>query len=89
MDMSAMRTMHRLAESRAEVDYAKGRSLYGLRRAAVDGAKALGASREGLKALGGWADTQMPDRIYADQDAGYARDEARELRKQIRGEEAE
>lgn len=89
MDMSAMRTMHRLAESKAEVSYAKGRSLYGLRRAAVDGAKALGASREGLQALGGWADSQVPDRIYADQNQEYARDEARTLRAKIRGEELE
>ena len=45
-----------------------------------------GISREGLQQHGGWADTQMPDRIYADQQAGYAQDEARDIRAIIRGE---
>ena len=63
-----------------------GRGAYGLRRAAVDAAKALGISREALKEHGGWADTQIPDRIYADQEAEFARDEARAVREQIRGE---
>jgi hypothetical protein len=44
-----------------------------VRRAAVDAAKAAGISREGLQAHGGWSDTQMPDRIYADQEASRAR----------------
>lgn len=86
MDMSAMRTFHAAAETKAEIAPVKGRSLYGLRRAAVDTAKALGASREGLQHLGGWADNQMADRIYAEQEQDYARDEARELRAKIRGE---
>lgn len=89
MDVGAMRDFHRDAEKKVGIEYIKGRSLYGLRRAAVDGAKALGASREGLQRLGGWSDTQMPDRIYADQEADYARTEARELKIKIRGEEAE
>jgi len=46
----------------------------------------LGISREALKEHGGWADTQIPDRIYADQEAEFARDEARAVREQIRGE---
>lgn len=87
MDMSAMRAWHRLAEEKVEIPNQKGRSLYGLRRAAVDAAKALGISREGLKAHGGWSDTQVPDTIYAEQEQSYARIEARDIRKKIRGEE--
>lgn len=87
MDMSAMRAWHRLAEERCEITYMKGRALYGLRRAGVDAAKALKISREGLKAHGGWSDTQVPDTIYADEEQLYARQEAREIRKKIRGEE--
>jgi len=66
----------------------KGRGAYGLKRQSVDAAKAAGISREGLQRLGGWTDTQMPDRVYADQEADYARDEARQIRAKIRGEEA-
>ena len=76
------------AERLAEVTPVPGRAAYGLRRAAVDAVKAAGISREGLKEHGGWVDTQMPDRIYADQEAAYARDEARDVRAKIRGEEA-
>jgi hypothetical protein len=46
----------------------------------------MGISREGLMAHGGWTDTSVPDRIYADTEAGYARDEAARVRAQIRGE---
>jgi integrase len=76
------------AERKAEVKTVKGRAAYGLRRVAVDAAKAAKISREGLKEHGGWADMQMPDSIYADQDAEYAREEARDVRAKIRGEEA-
>jgi integrase len=74
------------AERVAEVPTVAGRAAYGLRRAAVDAVKAAHISREGLQAHGGWADTQMPDRIYADQQMGYAQDEARDARAKIRGE---
>jgi integrase len=74
------------AERLAEVPVIKGRAAYGLRRQAVDAAKAAGISREGLQRLGGWTDTQMPDRIYADQQMDYARDEARDAIAKIRGE---
>lgn len=74
------------AERVAEVPHVRGRGPYGIKRQAVDAAKAFGISREGLQRLGGWTDTQMPDRIYADQEAGYARDEARDVRAKIRGE---
>jgi integrase len=74
------------AERIAEVPVIKGRAAYGLRRQSVDAAKAAGISREGLQRLGGWKDTQMPDQIYADQEAGYAREEARDVRAKIRGE---
>lgn len=88
MDMSAMRAWHALAEERCEIPHEDGRSLYGLRRAAVDAAKALKISREGLKAHGGWADSQVPDTIYAEQEQQYARQEARDIRMKIRGEES-
>jgi len=65
----------------------KGRAAYGLKRQSIDAAKAAGISREGLQRLGGWVDTQMADQVYADQEAGYARDEARDVRAKIRGEE--
>lgn len=87
MDVGAMRDFHRDAEVKAGIEYMKGRSLYGLRRAAVDAAKKSGASREGLQELGGWADSQVPDRIYADQEQDYAREEARAIRARFRGEE--
>lgn len=74
------------AERLAEVPVIKGRAAYGLRRQSVDTAKALKISREGLQRLGGWSDTQMPDQIYADEKADYARDEARDARAKIRGE---
>ena len=53
----------------------------------MDAAKVLGISREALKEHGGWADTQIPDRIYADQEAEFARNEARDVRARIRGKE--
>jgi len=64
-----------------------------LSRATLDGwfheaeRLAAGISREGLQQHGGWSDSQMPDKVYADQAAGYARDEARDVRARIRGEE--
>lgn len=75
------------AEQLAGITHVPGRAAYGLRRAAVDSAKTQGISREGLKEHGGWTDSQMPDQVYADQEADYARDEAREVRAKIRGEQ--
>jgi hypothetical protein len=74
------------AEQLAGVPHIHGRGAYSLKRQSVDAAKAAGISREGLQRLGGWSDTQMPDRIYADQEATYAREEARDVRAKIRGE---
>jgi hypothetical protein len=74
------------AEGLAGVARVKGRAFYGLRRAHVDATKAAGISREGLKAAGGWADSQMPDMIYSEQDARYAADEAARHRATVRGE---
>lgn len=73
-------------EELAEVPHVAYRGPYGLRRVAVDGAKAEGISREGLQQHGGWTDTQIPDRIYADQEAAAGRVEARDVRSRIRGE---
>jgi integrase len=75
------------AEAKADVPTVKGRAAYGLRRQSVDAAKAANISREGLQRLGGWVDTQVPDAIYAEQEAGYAREEARDVRAKLRGEE--
>jgi integrase len=74
------------AEALAKIPHQPGRSTYGLRRAAVDAAKAEGISREGLKEHGGWTDSQMPDQVYADQESERAREEARDVRARIRGE---
>jgi integrase len=74
------------AERLAGVPVIKGRAAYGLKRRSVDKAKEEGISREGMQHLGGWSDTQMPDKIYADQNADYSRDEARDIRAKIRGE---
>jgi hypothetical protein len=76
----------REAEKKAGITHLDGRGLYGMRRAAVDFAKAAKISREGLQAHGGWASTEIPDRIYADQEMGYAREEARDVRAKFRGE---
>lgn len=75
------------AEDLADVPKVKGRAAYGLRRQSVDAAKAANISREGLQRLGGWVDTQVPDAIYAEQEAGYAREEARDVRAKLRGED--
>lgn len=83
---TAWRSWFREAEALAKVEHVPGRLAYGLRRAAVDAAKELGISREGLQAHGGWTDAQIPDRVYADQQMGYAQDEARDIRAKIRGE---
>lgn len=88
VQMSNVRKWHRKAEKEAGIQHVDDRGPYGMRRAAVDAAKQAKISREGLKALGGWSDTQVPDTIYADQEMEYARDEAREVRARIRGEEA-
>jgi hypothetical protein len=74
------------AEAKAKVTKLAGRGAYGVRRAFVDAGKSLKISREGLTALGGWADPQMADRIYAEEDQRYAREEARDVRARIRGE---
>jgi hypothetical protein len=79
----------REAEDLAEVPHVEGRLFYGARRVAVDGAKNRQVSRDALKELGGWADTQIPDTIYADAESAHFREEARRARESIRGEEDE
>jgi integrase len=83
---TAIRKWFRDAEDEAGVQHVNGRGAYGLRRIAVDAAKALGISREGLQAHGGWTDSQVPDSIYADQEMTYARAEAARIHAKIRGE---
>ena len=83
---TAIRKWFRDAEDEAGVQHVNGRGAYGLRRIAVDAAKELGISREGLQAHGGWIDSQVPDSIYADQEMTYARAEAARIRAKIRGE---
>ena len=86
IERTAIRLWMRALEVVADVPHVSGRGAYGIRRAAVDAAKAMKISREGLKAHGGWSDTQMPDRIYAEQQMEYAQEEARDIRAKIRGE---
>lgn len=86
---TAWRKWHAAAEAIAAIAHARGRGPYGLRRRFVDEAKRLRISREGLKAHGGWSDTQVPDRIYADQEAEYAAREAAEVRAKFRREPQE
>jgi integrase len=83
----ALRGLFRKAEAVAGVPHVQGRLGYGVRRVAVDVAKASGISREGLQAHGAWATSQVPDAIYSEQERGYARAEAARVRAQIRGEE--
>jgi integrase len=80
LSSDTIRDLFRLAAVRAKVRTEEGLGPYGVRRAFVDAAKEGKLSREGLTALGGWADPQMADRIYADQDAMYAAEEARDFR---------
>lgn len=76
----------REAERIAGVQHIAGRAAYGLRRAAVDAAKAIGISREALAAHGGWKDETMPDTIYGEKHPKWAREEAATKRALIRGE---
>jgi hypothetical protein len=91
LDNTQLRVWHRKTEKKARVNgepipHEAGRGWYGLRRAAVDAAKAAKISREGLQAHGGWSDAQIPDTIYAEQQMGYAQQEAADIRARIRGE---
>jgi integrase len=79
----------RACETRAGIPHVEGRGAYGVKRAAVDGVKREKISREALKEFGGWADTQIPDMVYADAQAEYARAEAALLRARIRNEPEE
>jgi integrase len=87
LDRTAVRKWFAEAEELAEIPHVAGRGPYGLRRIAVDAAKDLHISREGLKALGGWSSSEVPDNIYADQEALQARSEAARVRAQMRGED--
>ncbi len=94
LDTTALRTWLLETERKARVDdkpiaHVDGRGWYGLRRAAVDAAKREGISREGLQQSGGWANTQVPDAIYAEQEQMYAAKEAARVRGKIRGETTE
>jgi len=77
------------AEKLAGIQHVKGRATYGLRRQGVDAADAEGISADGLKELGGWADKQIPDKIYRSRDRTKAAEEARDVRRRLRGEGSE
>lgn len=89
LDRSVIRRWFKDAEGRAKIPHIPGRGPYGLRRRSVDELKKLGVSREALQEAGGWADTQVPDRIYADKEQEHARKEAAEARAKVRGEGGE
>ncbi len=82
----AIRKWFLAAEELAEIPHVDGRATYGLRRQGVDGAHAEGISPDGLQQFGGWADKQIPDTIYRDQDRSRAAEEARDVRAKLRGE---
>lgn len=84
---SALEAWHERAEEAAEIPHIEGRGWYGVKRLAVDEAKKAGISREGLTILGGWSDSQMADRVYAEQHAEFALTEAMQHRARLRGEE--
>ncbi|HTG26088.1 MAG TPA: hypothetical protein VK681_39185 [Reyranella sp.] len=86
---TAVRKWHRLNEVACQIEHADGRGPYGIRRQAVDATVEGGASRDELKEIGGWSDTQVPERIYRDQESKTARDGAKVIRARIRGEVAE
>lgn len=73
------------AEALAGITKLSGRATYGGKRQTVDAAKELKISRDELASLGGWGDTQMADRIYADQEARVAAEGAARARAAIRG----
>lgn len=86
MDRRTVVALFTATETAAGVKHVPGRGAYGLRRVAVDEAKARKISRDAMREHGGWSDNQMPDSVYADQDAERFRDEARDVRADIRGE---
>jgi integrase len=86
MTMRAMLDRHREAEERAGIPHIAGRALYGMRRSLLDAASEEGISREGMKQHGGWANLQVPDSIYRDQEQLKAREEAKAVRAKIRRE---
>jgi integrase len=73
-----------IAEEKAGVPHVEKRGPRGARRTFVDEAKKEKISREGLTSTGGWADPQMADRIYADEEQMHAAEEARDVRTRIR-----
>ena len=73
----------------AGITHQDGRGWTGLRRITVDEGKNAKISRDALKELGGWADTQMADRIYSDDELEAPREEARDLLAKVRGEVTE
>jgi integrase len=79
-----VRNWFREAEKIAGLKHVRGRGPYGLRRAGVDGVKALGGDRDALMQFGGWTDTQMPDRVYASAEQEAAAKRARDLRAKVR-----
>ncbi len=89
MDRRTIVELFTKAETAAGVPHVPGRGAYGLRRVAVDEAKKLGISRDGMREHGGWTDNQMPDTVYADQEAEGFREEARDVRASIRGEKTD
>ncbi len=52
----------------------------------ADAGHAEGISSDGLQQFGGWADKQIPDQVYRDQDRSQAAEEARDVRARLRGE---
>ncbi|MFA6165356.1 MAG: hypothetical protein WC700_01985 [Gemmatimonadaceae bacterium] len=89
IDARTLQEFFQANEFLAGITHEEGRGWTGLRRITVDQGKMGKISREALKELGGWATTQMPDAIYADEEATPFREEARDVVARIRGETEE
>lgn len=74
------------AEGLAGIPHMEGRGAHGLRRMTVDHALSEKISLSGLQAAGGWANADMPTRVYAEHHGEDARAEASRLRADLRGE---
>jgi integrase len=74
------------AEGLAGIPHMEGRGAHGLRRMTVDHALSEKISLSGLQAAGGWANADMPTRVYAEHHGDDARAEASRFRADLRGE---
>lgn len=77
------------AEDKAGVEAVSGRANYGLRRLMLDAAVEGGLDPEAVQELGGWTDSDTPNRVYRNKVRKEAALRARDARARIKGEVAE